>query len=120
MAEERIRKRMELKEWVKEKYPLLNYTIDGNNLEAGAAEVFTHFFPKWDRSKMHLHQFTDGITNKLYKVHPSPAAERKGGLHYSRSFILCRWWLNLKKRLEMATRLSKRLPSCASMANARR
>jgi hypothetical protein len=67
MEEERIRKRTELQEWIQQRYPVLDITIEGD-LEAGAAEVFTHFFPKWDRSKMHLHQFTDGITNKLYKV----------------------------------------------------
>ncbi|ELR18109.1 phosphotransferase enzyme domain containing protein [Acanthamoeba castellanii str. Neff] len=67
MEEERIRKRKELQEWIQQRYPVLDITIEGD-LEAGAAEVFTHFFPKWDRSKMHLHQFTDGITNKLYKV----------------------------------------------------
>lgn len=65
---ERVKKREELQEWIRTRYPVMDFTVEGDDLETGAAVVFAHFFPKWDRSKMHLHQFTDGITNKLYKV----------------------------------------------------
>lgn len=64
----RAKKREELTQYIETTYPILNYTIEPDDLEGGAAAVFHHFFPNWDASKMHLKQFTDGLTNKLYKV----------------------------------------------------
>jgi len=58
----------ELQEYITQTYPVLDYTVDTEDMTSGAQYVLSVFLPHWDLSKLHLNQFTDGLTNKLYKV----------------------------------------------------
>ncbi len=66
--EERSKQLEALIQHIQERYPVFDFTVNSEDIENGASVVFNHFFPNWDKTKMHLHQFTDGITNKLFKV----------------------------------------------------
>ncbi|KAL6047595.1 Ethanolamine kinase [Balamuthia mandrillaris] len=64
---------------IESRYPAFQYSIDPEQVEEGALVVFRHFFPNFTTSREHLKQFTDGITNKLFKVIGEVETEEEAG-----------------------------------------
>eukprot|EP01103_Thecamoeba_quadrilineata_P014169 TRINITY_DN4146_c0_g1_i1.p1 TRINITY_DN4146_c0_g1~~TRINITY_DN4146_c0_g1_i1.p1 ORF type:complete len:401 (-),score=97.22 TRINITY_DN4146_c0_g1_i1:140-1342(-) len=58
----------ELRSYVNENLPVLDLTISEENIEQDTLRVLAKFLPTWSTTNVALKQFTDGITNKLYKV----------------------------------------------------
>lgn len=65
------------------KFPMMDFSIaleDEAEIIVGVKKVLKNFFPSWDTENFTMRQFTDGITNKLFKVATENVAEKQSAL----------------------------------------
>eukprot|EP01103_Thecamoeba_quadrilineata_P019120 TRINITY_DN7613_c0_g1_i1.p1 TRINITY_DN7613_c0_g1~~TRINITY_DN7613_c0_g1_i1.p1 ORF type:complete len:390 (-),score=69.26 TRINITY_DN7613_c0_g1_i1:49-1218(-) len=70
----------ELLEFVAENFPVYNFYVSEDAIEEGTHTVLHYFLPTWSTEKVQFKQFTDGITNKLFKVVAEDAHNRYSAL----------------------------------------
>jgi len=74
---------LEMGEYIAETYPVHDFSIaldDEQEIVAGVKKVLKHFFPSWNVDNFKMRQFTDGITNKLFKVVSENMEEKQSAL----------------------------------------
>eukprot|EP01135_Chromosphaera_perkinsii_P009912 Nk52_evm5s1967 gene=Nk52_evmTU5s1967 len=58
--------RVHLEEDIESEVERYHFEVDHDNLDVGVRSVIIHFKSDWTEDKLHIKQFTEGMTNKLF------------------------------------------------------